>query len=275
MVSSVPAAQRSLLSYVLGRFTGRAFVDYAADKGLHGSTVVDILSNAYCDMKADDREIGGPECFFSDSFEPQDVHKNMACGMSKEEFLKADTLKKKFNVENEPVHLQLKDPSDAWRDKRAVMAEMRDQPGAGPFVAKNTFRIMCCFKPVLPSDMEFTECGNGARAFLLLARGYPQGLLHGVASQTASDFFNTLVQELKDDMEFLFERKLENAFSKEHREWLSKMRDELIQTPEAVQFFACESIKVLRYIVRRSKIYEYEYRAEKATRGKSGFRAAG
>ena len=266
IISAAPSGRRSLLAYILGRFTGRRFVDHAADVGLQGSTVVEILSNAYKGMEAKFSDLN-PGDFFATGFQPQVLHHSMARAMSKDLFLNSSTLKDSFGVQDQPRHIDLKDGANARRAKRSVMMEMRDQASAGPFVAKNTFRILCRFKKVLPSDGGYTECGSGGRAFALLARGYPQRMLIKTDSQVASDFFNTLVQELKFDMALLFKRKISAAVSPDHKSWLRRLQAELLETPEGVQFFACESIKILRYLVYRSRMYEYSFRPAGANAG--------
>ncbi len=77
--------------------------------------------------------------------------------------------------------------------KRSVMMALKRFRGTGPFVAKNMWQIWCRGRRKIPTGDAYAEAGAGARAFLLLWKGYPQRLLLHSASQDAADFFSSLL----------------------------------------------------------------------------------
>jgi hypothetical protein len=81
--------------------------------------------------------------------------------------------------------------------------------------------------------------------------GFPEILLSST-TQSASDFFNKLLQELKQDVALILKRKIRS--DSQHKLW-TKFRDELFAQPEDLQFFCCESIKEIRYVVTRRARY--------------------
>ena len=127
--------------------------------------------------------------FFCNGFKPQKRHGHTAKSMSKEEFLSVPTLRDVFHISLRPRHVNVKDNKGRFKDKREVMREIRKQRGCGPFVAKHFYRIHSNYKASSLAAPSYSECGSGARSFLLLWKGYPQRLLSGTNSEDASDFF--------------------------------------------------------------------------------------
>lgn len=248
--AAVTKKNKFLVSYMMSRFTGRKFLEYLAEYGPEGSTVESILRAAW-DKMAREPDFTGAD-FFSDGFNPQKRHGHTARHMTRECFLSLDTLKNTFHVSPRPTRVNLKNGENQPRDKREVMKQLRKQRGCGPFVAKNCYRILSNWKP--SSLKGYSECGSGARAFLLLWKGYPQGLLASANTQDASDFFNVLLGELATALNRVMSRMIREATGEEKR-YLGLIKAELTQSLEAVQFVCCEGIKILRYLITRSRLY--------------------
>ena len=79
------------------------------------------------------------------------------------------------------------------------MKDLKSRRGIGPFMAKNYWSILHSFqRSQLPDDLTYAECGPGAREFLLLLNGFPRDLLARSTAQNASDFFNHLLVNFKN-----------------------------------------------------------------------------
>jgi len=196
--------------YMTARCTGRGFVDIAADVGIRGSTVKDILSWAWDDMEKSD--VCNPEDMFSNGLAPQTKHRYFVKAMSKETFLTQSTLRQTFGIELKPKKVHLKKSDGSFRTKRDVMADLRNMPGAGPFVAKNMWRVMNRYRPsVLPDDSNYADSGSGARSFMLLCQGLPPRFGITCVSQAACDTFNIYLQRFMHDLNNLLARRIRQA----------------------------------------------------------------
>ena len=202
--------------------------------------------------------IGWPQCqgsqlpiFFCNGFNPQKRHGHTARNMSKEEFLSVATFRDVFHISWRPRHVNVKDNRGRLKDKREVMREIRTQRGCGPFVAKHFYRIYSNFKSSSLPAPSFSECGSGARSFLLLWKGYPQRLLSGINAQDASDFFNVLLKELGSELRTEFGRMLREVHDPGAREFLGATKIEMLQSLEAVQFICCGCSQ----LINRSSLY--------------------
>ena len=243
-----------LVSYLMGRCTGRRFLEHLASNGPGGSTVLDILTNAWDAMSAANPDHSAAD-FFSDGFNPQKRHGHQARPMSREQFLCVETLRDTFLISPRPRRVNLKSEKNELRDKREVMKELRKQRGAGPFVAKNTYRILSNFKASPLTTPNFSECGSGARAFLWVWKRLPQRLLLTTNSQDSSDLFNELLKQFATAFRGEFNRKITAASSEQEKAFLRTVRDEATQSLEAAQFCCCEAMKILRWVIARSALY--------------------
>ena len=136
------------------------------------------------------------------------------------------------------------------------MKELKSRRGIGPFVAKNYWSILNCFRrSQLPDDLTYAECGPGAREFLLLLNGYPRNLLDRSTGQNVSDFFNNLLLEFRNHWRRLLLRRIRRTSDRRLVHWLKTVQAETLATLESLQFMCCECSKILHYLVSRNSTY--------------------
>ena len=241
---------------VMSRCSGRAFLQLAADEGLHGASIPAVLGDAWDRLSAQTKGLMDPGDFFSPHFEPQDCYHNQVRLLTKEQFLDPAILSSQFHLPLHPARLQLRNFENRYREKRAIMIDIKEESGAGAFVAKHFWRVLHRFGPSqVPSDMTYSETGSGCRTFLLLYFGVPQGFSVTCRSQTAADAFNKYLQDFIVDLRNALNRRIRLASSSEETKWLNVLKSELLSAPEAVQFFCCECFTILRFMTKRSKRY--------------------
>ena len=248
--------RKQLTAYVLSRFSGRAFLDHACEHGLTGSTVRDILACAWDAMASKPHFHAG--LFFSPNFEPQCLHRSLAQPMRKDQFLLPSVLRCTFNVSSLPKRVALRTSVSSWRQKRAVMKELKSRRGFGPFVAKNYWSILHSFRrSQLPDDLTYAECGPGARKFLLLLHGHPRHLLVRSNAQNASDFFNNLLLDFRNQYQWwrLLLRRVRETSDRRLVHWLKTVQAETLASLESLQFMCCECSKILSYLATRNSGY--------------------
>ena len=57
----------------------------------------------------------------------------------------------------------------------------------------------------------------------------------GCSSQQGADFFNALLLKLMDDLQRAINARKRKAATAEERQWWDRMKDELLDSPEATQ----------------------------------------
>ena len=155
-----------------------------------------------------------------------------------------------------PKHIALRTSGNSWRQKRSVMKELKSRRGFGPFVAKNYWSILHCFRrSTLPDDLTYAECGPGAREFLLLVSGYPRDLLVRSTTQKDADFFNVLLLHFRNNWRRLLKRRIRKTADRRLVHWLKTVQAETLASLESLQFMCCECSKILRYLVTRDPMY--------------------
>jgi hypothetical protein len=180
IINSVPYYQQHLLSYVLSHCTGHRFLEHLESAGVKGGTVLEILTNAWDGMAAKGAVHAG--MFFNSNFGPQDRHHQQARKMTdKYEFLNKNTLRLTFNISLRPRNVKVKNGAE-WVHKRDVCIALKQLRGNGAFTAKNQWQIWNGGSNKIPSNLEYSECGAGARAALLLASGFPAPKLRQISS---------------------------------------------------------------------------------------------
>ena len=248
-------SRKQLTAYVLSRFSGRAFLDHACEHGLRGKSLREMLSNAWDALARKPGFHAG--LFFSPNFLPQCLHRSLAQPLSKEQFLQPSMMRSTFQVSLMPKHLALRTSTNAWKTKRSVMKQLKSRRGYGPFMAKNYWAILNSFRrSQLPDDLTYAECGPGAREFLLLLNGHPGDLLVRSTAQNASDFFNHLLVNFKNQWRRLLLQRLRKTTDRRLVHWLQTVQTETLASLESLQFMCCECAKILRYLVSRNPTYE-------------------
>ena len=237
-----------LWAYMTSRCSGRGFTDLAA-KGIKGTTVLEVLEWAW-DQLDDKRE------FFSAGFAPQKRLRQSVKNMSKTVFLTPKVLKEVFDIECRPARPRFRNADSRWKTKKSVMMDVKSAHGSGPFLAKHFWRIYNrCNPSQLPDDKTYSECGSGARAFLLLEQGLPQRYGITNSGQSACDFFNTYLQRFISRLKAALIKRIKHASCPRERYWFEVLQRELLRAPEAAQFVCCEGVKLLRFLVTRSALY--------------------
>ena len=172
------------------------------------------------------------------------------------------------------------------------MRQLKGLRGCGPFVAKNTFRIMTGFsnKPV-PTNKSYGETGPGARRFLNILNSFPLRWQISAASQDSADSYSSLLLRLVGrsvlrsklalltlvshtaklvkaflfsflqlrkawhDFKLLLHARIRKAQEGSEKAMLQLLAAELLESPEAFQFFCCESWKALNFLITRKSCY--------------------
>ena len=245
-------SQRSLWAYFLSRCSNRTFAErvVAEQHGrLQGATMRDMLKWA-C-------QVAGAPCeLFNRHFQPQSRHYNEAKRMSAEEFLEPSCLRQTFCMSLRPKRISLKNKDNQWKSKRQVMLDMKTIRGNGPFLAKNQWRVLARFrkKPV-PTDLQYSETGPGARRFLNILHGLPTTWQCTSGAQTAADAYNTLLLISMKELKAMLRLRIRRSKDEAEKSALASLNSELLQAPEAFQFWCCECWKLLNWIVTRKASY--------------------
>ena len=241
-------ANRFLWSYVLSRCSGRGFTKLA-ENGLTGRTVLEILGWAW-DELADPREL------FSNGFAPQKRLRETVKHLAKSDFLVPAVLKAQFDIEIRPKRPRFRNADRTWKNKKAIMVQLKRAHGSGPFTSKHFWRVYNRFRlSQVPDDMTYSECGTGARCFLLLEQGMPQRHAFTLRCQSTCDFFNALLQNFIVRLRALLRKRVKGASCLREEFWWQVLQKELLSAPKAAQFLCCEGVKILRFLVTRSALY--------------------
>ncbi|CAE7267421.1 unnamed protein product, partial [Symbiodinium sp. KB8] len=240
---------RSLWSYVLSRFSGRALAQNIVNAGgrMQGGSVREIL--AWCWDLMDH-----PEEMLSTAFRPQSCQRGVLRRMSRATFLEPATLRDKFQLNLMPPRLRLKNDQNVWLRKREVMKQMRDQKGTGPFYARNQYRIMHSLRKGCPTHGTYAETGPGARRLLNVLHGLSPGFSLNAASQEACDSYNHLLLQAHKQFLAHFGRRVREAQDENEKHWLESVELEL-RDVDMFEFFLCEGSKILQYLVGGSPRY--------------------
>ena len=127
-------------------------------------------------------------------------------------------------------------------------------------MAKCQWRVFNSFqKGRAPSDKSYAEASTDARIFIILAHGLPGRKSLQSSSQVISDTFNTLMQRSWNELRTLLnsrKRRLRMANGPESQiRTLEKIHQELMEGPDAFQFWCWECTKMLRFIILRKPMY--------------------
>ena len=83
----------------------------------------------------------------------------------------------------------------------------------------------------------------------------PQRHAFTLRCQSTCDFFNALLQNFIVRLRALLRKRVKGASCLRQEFGLQFLQKELLSAPEAAQFFCCEGVKILRFLVTRSALY--------------------
>ena len=110
IMANLTKNSRSLQSYLfVSRFSGRCLAEAIVRSG----------GECACDLVQDPKDH-----FFSSSFRPQRVHRNMVAAMTRQSFLSRETLCQRPKLSLNPSEVALKDSAGRWLGKRDIVQRL-------------------------------------------------------------------------------------------------------------------------------------------------------
>ncbi|CAK9019919.1 unnamed protein product, partial [Durusdinium trenchii] len=109
-------------------------------------------------------------------------------------------------------------------------------------------------KPI-PTDLQYSETGPGARRFLNILHGLPTTWQCASSAQTTADAYNALLLRSMKELKAMLRLKIRRSKDEAEKIALAGLESELLQGPEAFQFWCCECWKLLNWIVTRKVSY--------------------